>query len=72
MAPQIHQVSSERIRYELVRILTEGQAARGNHNGGVIRFGPDRRLYVIFGDQGRRSQLQNLPSGPTLTPPWTV
>jgi poly(A) polymerase len=29
MASQIHQVSSERIRYELVRILTEGQAARG-------------------------------------------
>jgi tRNA nucleotidyltransferase/poly(A) polymerase len=29
MAPQIHQVSSERIRYELVRILTEGQAAYG-------------------------------------------
>ncbi|MBI4472498.1 MAG: CCA tRNA nucleotidyltransferase, partial [Acidobacteria bacterium] len=29
MAPKIHQVSSERIREELVRILTEGQAARG-------------------------------------------
>jgi poly(A) polymerase len=29
MAPRIHQVSSERIRDELVRILTEGQAARG-------------------------------------------
>jgi poly(A) polymerase len=29
MAPQIHQVSAERIREELVRILTEGQAARG-------------------------------------------
>jgi tRNA nucleotidyltransferase/poly(A) polymerase len=29
MAPKIHQVSSERIRQELCRILTEGQAARG-------------------------------------------
>ena len=29
MAPQIHQVSSERIREELVRILTEGRAAQG-------------------------------------------
>ena len=29
MAPAIHQVSSERIREELARILTEGQAARG-------------------------------------------
>jgi tRNA nucleotidyltransferase/poly(A) polymerase len=29
MAPKIHQVSSERTREELTRILTEGQAARG-------------------------------------------
>src|SRR5205809_5579133 len=29
LAPKIHQVSSERIREELTRILTEGQAARG-------------------------------------------
>lgn len=29
MAPAIHQVSRERIREELLRILTEGQAARG-------------------------------------------
>jgi poly(A) polymerase len=29
MAPQIHQVSSERVREELSRILAEGQAARG-------------------------------------------
>src|SRR5213594_1341151 len=29
MAPKIHQVSSERVRDELSRILTEGQAARG-------------------------------------------
>jgi poly(A) polymerase len=29
MAPKIHQVSQERIRDEITRILTEGQAARG-------------------------------------------
>src|SRR5262245_49847564 len=29
MSPKIHQVSNERIRDELTRILTEGQAARG-------------------------------------------
>ncbi len=40
-----------------------GQPARGNHNGGVIRFGLDQKLYIIFGDNGRRGFLQNLTSG---------
>ena len=42
----------------------------GNHNGGVIRFGLDNRLYIFMGDQGRRGWLQNLTNGPFLTAPF--
>lgn len=44
---------------------------RGNHNGGVIRFGGDGKLYVIYGDNGRRGQMQNIfdDRGPAFAVP---
>jgi glucose/arabinose dehydrogenase len=48
---------------------TQNPNEQGNHNGGVMRFGPDGKLYLFIGDAGRRGWLQNLPNGPFLTDP---
>jgi glucose/arabinose dehydrogenase len=49
---------------------TSNPNENGNHNGGVMRFGPDGKLYTFMGDQGRRGWLQNLPNGPFETAPF--
>ncbi len=41
----------------------------GNHNGGVIRFGPGGKLHVFVGDLGRRGWMQNLVNGPFIRAP---
>ena len=35
-----------------------------NHNGGIILFGPDDKLYVVNGDLNRNGKVQNFPNGP--------
>jgi aldose sugar dehydrogenase len=52
------------IRLRAIQQDATNPVERGNHDGGVLRFGLDHKLYIFFGDQGRRGQLQNLPDGP--------
>lgn len=45
------------------RIQTLPVTPGPNHDGGVILFGPDDKLYGVIGDLNRNGQLQNFPSG---------
>ncbi len=47
---------------------TQNAAPHAIHNGGVLKFGPDGKLYLYVGDVGRRGWMQNLASGPFLPP----
>jgi aldose sugar dehydrogenase len=49
---------------------TNNANENGNNNGGVMKFGPDGKLYIFAGDLGRRGWLQNLSNGPFLTAPF--
>jgi glucose/arabinose dehydrogenase len=44
----------------VLRILSVAAGPASNHNGGRIRFGPDRKLYVVIGDNGSPSNAQDL------------
>jgi aldose sugar dehydrogenase len=45
------------------RILSLPVTPGPNHDGGIITFGPDEKLYVVIGDLNRNGKLQNFPAG---------
>jgi aldose sugar dehydrogenase len=47
------------------RLLLDLPATPGtNHQGGKLKIGPDKQLYVVAGEMQREGQLQNLQNGP--------
>jgi glucose/arabinose dehydrogenase len=46
-------------------LITELPVTPGpNHDGGILRMGPDGKLYVVIGDLNRNGKLENFPAGP--------
>jgi aldose sugar dehydrogenase len=46
-------------------LLVDLPASPGpSHDGGIITFGPDGKLYIVIGDLNRNGQLQNFSGGP--------
>jgi len=43
-------------------ILLDNLPANANHNGGIIQFGPDGKLYVMTGDAQNQAAAQDLTS----------
>ncbi len=56
------------VKNQLLRIRADGRGyeilrrfpAADNHNGGRIMFGPDRKLYIVIGDNHSPSRAQSL------------
>jgi glucose/arabinose dehydrogenase len=51
------------VQNNLILSLPIALTDASHHNGGIILFGPDEKLYVIVGDRDRNGQLQNFQNG---------